>query len=149
MNIGHRIKLAIEERGMEPNRVAVAIQMSTANLYRIFKRDSVETKYLVRLCELLELPMSYFFDEDHEHFLTFKTPVKARPSASYFAQESEPAYGMGNNLAEEVKELRQKLAFAEQRIADKDQMIQVLMASLNYQAAKASSAGAEGSGDLS
>ncbi|WP_162054549.1 helix-turn-helix domain-containing protein [Pontibacter pamirensis] len=64
MIVGERIKRAIEEAGLTQEQVAAHAEMSLANLYKIYKRDSIESRYLVKIANILHLPYSYFLDEE-------------------------------------------------------------------------------------
>ncbi|QNF33070.1 helix-turn-helix transcriptional regulator [Adhaeribacter swui] len=57
--IGENIKKAIEDSDLTPEQVAAHAEMSVANLYKIYKRDSVESRYLVKIAEILRLPVEY------------------------------------------------------------------------------------------
>lgn len=37
------------------------IEMSTPNLYNIFKQDSIQTKHLEKIADVLNVPITYFF----------------------------------------------------------------------------------------
>ncbi len=40
------------------------IEMSKQNLYNIYERNSAESKYLIKMSEVLQVPVSYFFEEE-------------------------------------------------------------------------------------
>ena len=63
-HIGNRIKNFIE--GSKLSSVEVAKQMNTSyqNLYRIFNRESVETRYLFELSKILNIPVTSFFENE-------------------------------------------------------------------------------------
>jgi phage repressor protein C with HTH and peptisase S24 domain len=69
MIIGERIKQVINQSNMEVNRVAIALDMSPQNLYKIFKKDSCESKYLEKLSELTNTPIKYFFGDKWDNAL--------------------------------------------------------------------------------
>ena len=62
--IGEKIKKAIESSGIPIRQVALKIEMSEQNLYKTFKRDTIETKTLLKICELLGVASNYFLTED-------------------------------------------------------------------------------------
>lgn len=67
MLIGEKIKKAIEASNVTQEQVAAHAEMSIGNLYKIYKRDSVESRYLVKIAEILNLPVDYFlFDIEPE-----------------------------------------------------------------------------------
>lgn len=63
MILGERIKKAIEAKGLSPDEVAVHAGMAVSNIYKIFKRESVESKYLEKIAEMLEIPVGALFDD--------------------------------------------------------------------------------------
>ncbi|PSR56738.1 hypothetical protein AHMF7605_26200 [Adhaeribacter arboris] len=58
--IGQTIKKAIEASSLSADQVAAHAEMSVANLYKIYKRDSVESRYLIKIAEALHLPVEHF-----------------------------------------------------------------------------------------
>ena len=63
MIIGERIRQVITDANLDVAEVATALDMTPQNLYKIFKRDSCESKYIERLSELTNTPIAYFFDD--------------------------------------------------------------------------------------
>ena len=64
MNIKERIKEIIDKKGITIRELASKINMSEQNLYKCFRRNSIELKYLEQMSEFLEIPLSYFFNEN-------------------------------------------------------------------------------------
>jgi transcriptional regulator with XRE-family HTH domain len=64
MQIGEKIKQAIENSRFSGAEVADHAEMSKENLYKIYKSDSVQSRYLVKIAEKLGLPVLYFLDEN-------------------------------------------------------------------------------------
>lgn len=72
--LGQKIKKAIEKSDISAEQVAAFAEMSLTNLYKIYKRDSVETRYLVKIAEVLQLPVQYFlYDVVEEERATYQT----------------------------------------------------------------------------
>ncbi|MGV3588565.1 MAG: hypothetical protein ACO1OF_16285 [Adhaeribacter sp.] len=63
MIIGEIVKKSIENSEYSTEYVAQQIGMSFTNLYRLFKKDSWETKYLIQIAELLKLPLAHFLPQ--------------------------------------------------------------------------------------
>lgn len=59
--VGKKIKHQISISGLSVSEVAEQLHISPQNLYKIFKKESVESKYLIKLAELLKIPISNFF----------------------------------------------------------------------------------------
>lgn len=122
MLIGERIKKAIEKSGWDPNKVAAAINMSTANLYRIFKRDSVETKYLQKLSDLLGVPLSYFMDENSDYNIEDMKPL---PHSFTLVTDKAVAYHRAD-IQNELDKANIRIEALEMRLRDKEEMIYLL-----------------------
>lgn len=112
MLLGERIRFAIEQSGLEVTLVASKIGMSTANLYRIFKRDSIDTQHLLNICKVLSHPLHYFLPEDPE--------LLSGGVNSLLNGTNNPS------IEETVKELATKLEDSEQKIQAKDKEIKML-----------------------
>jgi len=63
IHIGKRIKELVNNSTYSVKDIADKMGTSYQNVYRIFGKESVETKFLFSLAELLEIPVSYFFQE--------------------------------------------------------------------------------------
>jgi transcriptional regulator with XRE-family HTH domain len=121
MTVGEKIKKAIERAGTDPIKVAANIDMSTANLYRIFKRDSVETKYLVKLSELLNVPLSYFYEEE----ATLEQFLDSNGSLGEIRYPFTKA-----DLKFELDKAQLKIDHLEQRLRDKEDIIDLMKTKL-------------------
>ncbi len=63
-HIGNKIKFFIEESKLSSVEVAKQMKTSYQNLYRIFNRVSVETRYLFELSKILNIPVTSFFEDE-------------------------------------------------------------------------------------
>ena len=63
LNLEGKIKSLLQKRNMTQKELCQQIDMSDQNLRQIFKRDSLETKHLFNISKVLDVPISYFFDE--------------------------------------------------------------------------------------
>lgn len=62
--LGQRIKELIENKGLNKAEFARKIGMSPQSLNGLFKRQSIETKNLVKIAETLQCPVADFFPDD-------------------------------------------------------------------------------------
>jgi transcriptional regulator with XRE-family HTH domain len=62
-HLGQRIKRMLDEKRINAPEVAKVIGTSKPNMYRLFERDSWESKYLVSLADFLQIPISDFFTD--------------------------------------------------------------------------------------
>lgn len=61
MNLEETIKKGCKENNITLKYLCQQIDMSEPNLYRNFKRNSMETKILVKIADVLKVPITYFF----------------------------------------------------------------------------------------
>jgi hypothetical protein len=131
MLLGQKIKKSIDKSGLDPNQVAAFINMSTANLYRIFKRDSVETKYLVKLGELLGVSPSFFFEDSGDSAEYRFEELKNTSMTKNMLNERIAGYSVNAQQKPDLSrfELQQaetKIENLEQRLRDKEEIIELL-----------------------
>jgi hypothetical protein len=69
--IGESIKAAIENSPFSVSEVAIAINTTSQNLYKLFKKDNVDTKYLVEIARVIDIPVSSFFDNSQSSKFSF------------------------------------------------------------------------------
>ncbi|MDO6389092.1 hypothetical protein Q4E40_03065 [Pontibacter sp. BT731] len=97
--------------------------MGFANLY---KRDSIESRYLVKIAQILELPYSYFLDEDAE--LSQSTSGSNIQQASKVGQNHQ-SINVGMSAADCVQKLeacQRENALLEEAVKDKDMIIELM-----------------------
>jgi transcriptional regulator with XRE-family HTH domain len=69
--IGEKIKNLVKSSSKPKEDVASFIGVSVSNLYELYKKNSVETKYVEKLSEFFDVPIMYFFS-DSENLVTKK-----------------------------------------------------------------------------
>lgn len=131
MLLGQKIKKAIDKSGLDPNQVAAFINMSTANLYRIFKRDSVETKYLVKLGELLGVGPSFFLEDTGESSEYRFEDLKNTSMTKNMLNERIAGYGSApapkaDTTKLELEKAELRIEVLEKRLRDKEEIIDLL-----------------------
>lgn len=62
-HIGKNIKSIIAEKKYSAKDIASQLGVSYQHLYRIFASESVESRYLISISEILNVPVSTFFNE--------------------------------------------------------------------------------------
>jgi transcriptional regulator with XRE-family HTH domain len=100
--VGEKIKKLMYERGLSPEELASILKVSRGTLYNWFKKDSVETAYLLAISNSLSVPVSYFFDE-------YNKPVQeidGKPSSSKIE----------NELRTQIDMLKQNNAFLQEML---------------------------------
>lgn len=64
--IGETVKKFIEDSKFSVNDIAEKIGTSNQNLYKILKKDSIETKYLEQIADVLQINIINFFITEEE-----------------------------------------------------------------------------------
>jgi transcriptional regulator with XRE-family HTH domain len=71
VHIGSKIKETAEARGISKAELARRLNMSSTNVHKIFKRESVDTQLLSNISKALEHNFfQYFMDEYHSDEIT-------------------------------------------------------------------------------
>jgi len=63
-NLETKIKFILEKNKKTIKQLVQEIEMSEQNLYKIFKRDSIETKHLQKIADVLQISICYFFEDN-------------------------------------------------------------------------------------
>ncbi|WP_147275648.1 helix-turn-helix transcriptional regulator [Adhaeribacter pallidiroseus] len=102
MLLGQKVKNAINEAGLTTEDVAYKIDMSSNNLYRLYKKDSFEIKYLIKIAEIVKKPLSYFISE-----------LDQEERGQYNLAQGGIGNQAGNNNKQKIMPIHGKEAFIE------------------------------------
>lgn len=64
MQIGQEIKKKLEERGMTIVSFARQLSFSRTNVYKIFEKESIDSKLLLRICRVLDYDFFMLYSEE-------------------------------------------------------------------------------------
>lgn len=107
MTIGERISIAINKSDFSVKEVSEKLNTTTQNLYKLFKKDSIDSKYLESIADVLGLSPSFFFDKNN-----FKKGLTLP--------------GPDNSPQAQIKSLKREIKSLENSITDKDKYISAL-----------------------
>lgn len=62
-HLGEKIKVMITDSGLKQKYVAESLGISTQHLHNLFRKESIETRYLYQFSEVLKVPLWTFFAE--------------------------------------------------------------------------------------
>lgn len=82
---GEQLKRILYVAGIPQNELAKKLGMSHQNLYAALKSQDIKTGFLERLCEVLDVKMSFFYPDDYD-----------RGGGSSKSAHSATAVGSGN-----------------------------------------------------
>jgi transcriptional regulator with XRE-family HTH domain len=66
VNLEKKIKNLLDKKHIRVREFCREIGMTTGNLYKIYERNSIDTKYLKVIAQKYEVPESYFVVEEQE-----------------------------------------------------------------------------------
>lgn len=87
--LGQTLQQALKDANISHTDAANYIGVSEGNLYRLFKKDTFEVAYLKKAAELLNLPISHFFEDN----------PSTKPSPTQIGDFNQA----GSNLTQKVK----------------------------------------------
>ena len=66
-NLGDRIKAAIKQSGKSRKEIANEMEISEANIYKLYRSKDIKVLTLIKLAKVTDLPLNYFLNiEDSE-----------------------------------------------------------------------------------
>ena len=92
-HIGKTVKELVEAKGIKKLQFAKDIDLAPESLSRFFKHSTIQCELLDKICRILEVSPSFFFDEpDAGHQATAQaSTVIGNASANAVAQSAEAA----------------------------------------------------------
>lgn len=129
-----RLKNIIVDRDKTIKQVADSIGMSEANLYKCFKRGSIEIKHLLAIANYFNISVKYFFEDSPSGKANAAsignsntTIAVAEGGSNYEVTSRKQRENNGEKLFAENEMLKRLIAEKDLLIAEKERMIQVLL----------------------
>ncbi|MBD5236323.1 MAG: helix-turn-helix transcriptional regulator [Bacteroidales bacterium] len=116
IHVGQAIKKRLEELKMTKSDFAKAIGTPQQHINRILERDTMETKKLVKICQVLDFNFFTLFCEA-------ETPVQAFLAAVAMGDGNAQNYIGDATLATQVESLSIKLAAKDEVLKSKEELI--------------------------
>lgn len=104
MHIGEKIKERAKELRIGPTELANTISTSKQNIYGIFKRESIDTELLLKLCKALNYDFFSFFTNPKLPPYT-EMAINSKKAKGYSSVETSPEY---NTLKNQLMDLKEK-----------------------------------------
>ena len=125
MKIGEKIKRSIVNSPYSVSDMAQRLETSTQNMYKIFKKDSVDTKYLEKICEILKLDISSFFKNPDSALIYTPSPEEMGLLLA-LKQEKDELEKRILNLKEQISNYRKRVSILKAQLEDKGKIINLL-----------------------
>ena len=74
---GERLKHILYAAGISQTELAEKLGTTQQNLYGALKAQDIKTGFLEKLCEVLNVKMSFFYPDDYDHDGSFKSAHSA------------------------------------------------------------------------
>lgn len=97
--LGEKIKNLTHTHNVNAETLAGALGVSQTTMFYMFKKRSIESKYLETVCRFFKVPITYFFPEDIHPDLGGGSEV-GEPSVTYIkASQRNPSDELVRDLA--------------------------------------------------
>jgi len=118
MNLEAKIKFILDKKNKTVKWLAQSIEMSEQNFYKIFKRNSIETSHLQKIAEVLEVPITTFFEEENKNGSNINYQV--------IKGDNNNQNSLKDRLTYENESLRREIESQKKEIALLREMIEML-----------------------
>ncbi|NLF43358.1 MAG: helix-turn-helix transcriptional regulator [Bacteroidales bacterium] len=136
-HFGNEVNSLLKKKGLTRKDLANKLGMTEANIYKILKKESIDTKLLDRVSEILDVPISFWFDESYSIGTGNHIAIgdnsniiqgKNKGTVNYSGKVTQTNQGQSRNDCSEqeleIKYLKQKVKDQELLIEEKDCMIE-------------------------
>ena len=115
--VGEQIRKLIDnQQVLTRNQIAIELGITENNLYKLYKKSTVNSKYLESLCKLFNVPMSYFFGQETVDDKKLSINVKNSTNEN----SSNPLIEAKDKL---IAEKERMILEKEKQLAEKDKFI--------------------------
>ena len=127
--IEKKIKALLSEKNITIRALSNMINMSEANIYKCFKRNSMELKHIESIAKALDVPISYFFNDEIENNSSVKNNGDKNKNITF----QNNNLGDNNNVSvllhdkeEEIERLKREIEHLNSLLEAKDKIISLL-----------------------
>lgn len=123
-----KIKSLAETKGVTIRKLAQEIGMSEQNLHKCFKRNSIETKHLEKIAQVLNVSVGYFFDEGtgSDQSMNNNQVAIGNKNKQSIARDSEMALELKDIKGSVTEIIKENQRLNKELHACKDEMLQLL-----------------------
>ena len=94
--IGKKIKELADKKGLTNEQVALGLDMTVSNLYKIYKKDSINTEILAQMAKFFGVSISYFFEDFYNLTEVAGSAVAGDIVLHQIPDSATAGYGNGN-----------------------------------------------------
>jgi transcriptional regulator with XRE-family HTH domain len=66
MHVGQKLKSAVEQSSMTAREISKQLGISDAHLYNLYKKATIDVKYISKASEIFNLPIDYFIEGSND-----------------------------------------------------------------------------------
>lgn len=125
MLLGQKLKTAIAESEFTTDEVADYIGITPNNLYRLYKKESFEVKYLLKAAEKLNLTLGYFLDDETIGSILHSNTGQANYANKVGSNQQSINVGSGD-LQHKLDECEKERDLLRKAVADKELIIELM-----------------------
>lgn len=129
-NIGEEIKRIIDLKGLKRRDLAHYLDMTEANVSKIYNKSSIDVSLLERVSNFLQVPVSYFFEKEEnagqKAHAEGDRSVAVAGDGNFFSGDSQQKKDTAgvNKDSETVKMLKQLLAEKDRLLVEKEKLLE-------------------------
>ncbi len=116
-HVGSEINNFLSKKQIGKTEFAQKIGMSGPNLSQILKKKSIDSEQLELICNSLEVPISYFFDDTEPDV---KKIIDKKNNINVGSQNSI------NNAGAELEAMKKEIEYLKQLLIEKERYIKLL-----------------------
>ncbi len=109
--VGQRIKSLLDKKKISVAELSKQLKTTQQNVYNILKKDNIDTKYLIPISEILEIPVNVLLDENA--VIDF-----GKNSMGWVSPKIE-----SETLKSKIAEFQQRIIDLENQLKDKNEIL--------------------------
>jgi len=122
MLIGEKIKHLIKFHGHSATEMAEQIGITNPYLYKMFKMESVDTKYLERIAKVLKIPITTFFEDEETFGETGTIPLNQHSQLQTEVHEPSTIH----YLIDTIEAQKKLINILEEDLTDKANQLEII-----------------------
>lgn len=123
ISLKNKIEKILKKKRLTVREFCKEINITTAGLYGIYERNTIDTKYLDKIESVFNIPKMYFFTKNDTFFSSKEYEVKIKSSE---VKEKNVKYGVKKAYDNNIEKLTKEIVLLRQNLEDKEKIIKML-----------------------